>query len=82
MKVKEKQELWVEGVPVYAKDLDGDLYIYYKQTTPKKPLTGYDVAFYKTGQVIDIDPKRLTYIGLNRLWIIQELGLYTFIVNE
>lgn len=41
--------------------------------------TKYELAFFKTGQEIDVDIKDYIYIGLGRLWIIQELGLYAFV---
>lgn len=36
------------------------------------------LCFYKTGMIIDRDLDDLEYLGLIRLHIIQELGLYCF----
>jgi len=36
------------------------------------------IEFYKTGQEIKTDLKRLTYLGFCKLHIMQELGLYVF----
>lgn len=78
--VKEKQKIFVPGKPEAAGEKDGKLYIYYY------PGNGvakeYNVVLYKTGQEIVEPIHKLKYIGLNRLWIIQELGLYSFIYND
>lgn len=71
--VKEKQQIQC-GVPVYARDKDGKMFVY----SDKSPKATVNIAVYKTGQEIDIPVNQLFYLGLNRLWIVQELGLYTF----
>jgi hypothetical protein len=74
--VKEKQIITC-GKPVYAGETDGLINIYCAgDVRPRK------IVVYKTGQKITEDIASLRYIGLNRLWIIQELGLYTFEVME
>lgn len=80
LRVKEKQTVSVPGYPVAAGEEDGKLYLYY--TVSPIAEGDYDIAFYKTGQEIDLPVEDLRYIGLNRLWIIQELGLYTFVVKK
>lgn len=79
LKVKEKQDIYIEGDPIYAQEADGTMQIHARYTGK---LTHHKIAVYKTGQAIDLPIEKLTYLGLNRLWIIQELGLYTFLVNE
>lgn len=76
--VKEKQEIECANAPVYAHEDDGKIYAYCPRGTPPQK---YQIAVFKTGQEMDIHPDRLIYLGLNRLWIIQELGLYTFLVT-
>lgn len=71
--VKEKQIIR-SGTPVYAHEDDGKIYVYCLYDTVRN----HEIAVYKTGQQIDVNISDYTYIGLNRLWIIQELGLYTF----
>jgi hypothetical protein len=91
LQVKEKQIVRIQGTPILAKDDDGLLYLYH-YINPLEKLAGtgwakltnpvarqYKIVVYKTGQEIDEPIEELEYIGLCRLWIIQELGLYTFI---
>lgn len=80
--VKEKQQIHIRGVPIYADNGDGKMFVYYDHRGPSAEIETHTIAVYKTGQPIDIPIEKLTYLGLNRLWIIQELGLYTFLVNE
>lgn len=76
LSVKEKQEIEIRGdMLIGAGEFDGKIFIsYYPSSESKK----FKIAVFKTGQEIDIPLKKLRYLGLNRLWIIQELGLYTF----
>ena len=78
--IKEKQEIEAHGPPAYAEEKDGHLYVYCHDHC--LPLTKYKIAVYKTGQEIDLPLEKLIYLGINRLWIIEELGLYTFLVND
>lgn len=78
LRVKEKQEIYTDGPIIYTRESDGRMVVYYKRTGE---LTLNHIAVYKTGQAIDLPIERLHYLGLNRLWIIQELGLYTFLVK-
>jgi hypothetical protein len=74
--VKEKQSITC-GKPIYAGETDGIINIYTAgEIKPRQ------IVLYKTGQEITEPIEKLRYIGLNRLWIIQELGLYTFEVME
>ncbi len=78
LKVKEKQSISIYGYPCSAGEQDGKIYVYSDHETARSKLDTYDIAVFKTGQAIDIPIEKLRYLGLNRLWIIQELGLYTF----
>lgn len=82
LKVKEKQTLELYQQPIFAQEDDGKLFVWTNPVSLEDKPKEYKIAVYKTGQKIDIDPDKLTYIGLCRLWIVQELGLYTFLVNE
>ena len=72
--VKEKQEVLCRQ-PIFAQETDGHINIYCADWGEEKEHT---IVVYKTGQQIKEDVSSLMYLGLNRLWIIQELGLYTF----
>jgi hypothetical protein len=87
LRIKEKQETDLTlGTPVYAQDIDGKLWLYMKPSFNPFPkgsdFKKYKIVFYKTGQEITEDVSKLKYLGLCRLWIMQELGLYTFLVEE
>jgi len=72
--VKEKQII-EDMIPHTVGELDGRLYM----SGAERPGVKYEVCFFKTGQEIDICVEKYLYIGLCRLWIVQELGLYTFV---
>jgi hypothetical protein len=78
LRVKEKQEIFLPGYPYDAQEDNGKIYVYHE--AGGNP-ANYKIAVFKTGQEIDIPIDKLQYLGLNRLWIIQELGLYTFWVT-
>jgi len=78
LKVKEKQSIEIGGYPISAGEQDGMINVYYDIESTTCNLKKYDIAVFKTGQEIDVPVEKLRYLGLNRLWIIQELGLYTF----
>lgn len=82
LSVKEKQEVFLYSKPEYAQDVNGKLFLYYKPFSVDKIGKSYTIAFYKTGQEIDLSVEKLKYIGLCRLWIMQELGLYTFLYEN
>lgn len=77
--IKEKQEvkyLRPEAI-VGVNDVDGFLRIYYN------PFANHvfgitKLAFYKTGQEIDVPIERLKYIGFCNMYIMQELCIYVF----
>lgn len=71
--VKEKQII-SNFYPSLAREVDGKLYVYGCEDLG----TEYEICVFKTGQPIDVDISSYSYIGLCRLWIVQELGLYTF----
>lgn len=77
--VKEKQSVDIIGHVVGAGEEDGRIFLEYYHDEAKHETL--NLAFYKTGQEIDIPVEKLEYIGLCRLWIIQELGLYCFRIN-
>jgi len=77
--VKEKQTLKISGKPIAASDIDGKLYLFH---TIEDKQQAYDIVFYKTGQPINEPLEDLQYLGLCRLWIMQELGLYTFLIRN
>jgi hypothetical protein len=77
LRVKEKQTIEVPGILCGAGEEDGKIYVHYIPTDSSERT--YDIVVFKTGQEIDVPVERLKYLGLNRLWIIQELGLYTFL---
>lgn len=59
----------VEGLPYLWAIVD---------TNPEHPVENRYLCCYKTGMEIDRDVNDLKYLGLVRLNIIQELGLYFF----
>lgn len=71
--VKEKQV--ISGIiPSFVEETQGTLNVCGVGDSDSK----YEICFFKTGQEIDIPVKEYEYIGLCRLWIVQELALYTF----
>jgi len=81
LKVKEKQEILSYGEPFYAEEDDGKMFVYCGETD-RSYEKSHKIAVFKTGQKIDLPLEKMTYLGLNRLWIIQELGLYVFKYHE
>lgn len=81
LKVKEKQTVFLPSPPIGAHEDDGKIYVVSEPYSELK-LKGYKIGVFKTGQPIDVDIDKLTYLGLNRLWIVQELGLYTFLIHD
>jgi len=77
MRVKEKQGVTLLSPPVYAEEQDGKLFIYTEEKVGVRQK--YIIHFYKTGQQLPDNINDFEYIGLNRLWIVAELGLYTFV---
>lgn len=76
LKVKEAQDIFIAGCLVGASELDGDIFVHY--TPENKEAHKERIVVYKTGQEIREPIENLQYLGLNRLWIVQELGVYTF----
>lgn len=79
MPVQEKIEL---QLPVGAKiirvgDVDGLFFLWAIVDTDITETETRYIEFYKTGQPIEND-QNLVYLGLCCLFIMQELGLYTF----
>ena len=88
LKIKEKQEVLMARRPSAAKCVDGLPYVfggkrgeYVDYQAEEGNLKPYRLAFYKTGQEIDLPVSKLEYIGVCKLQIIQELALYTFLVK-
>jgi len=78
--VKEKQELTLPAGAriIRAEDVDGLLFLWaIVDTNPDHPKEVRYIEFYKTGQPID-KPDELVYIGLCKVFIMMELGLYCF----
>lgn len=78
LRVKERQTIHCPGQLQGAGEEDGKIYVYYEEFGEARDV---EIAVFKTGQEIDVPTDMLRYLGLNRLWIIQELGLYTFEVT-
>lgn len=79
LRVMEKQ--YVKYTPVYAEEDTGKMYVY--SPDHSYPKNGpFKVAVYKTGQEIDLPLDKLRYLGLCKLRIVQELGLYVFWAHE
>lgn len=78
LKVKEKQTISIPGKPLRVKENDGEILLQFKLDLNNPP-SEYKIAFFKTGQPIDIDISAQNYLGLARIWIVQELGLYSFL---
>ena len=79
MPVQEKIEV---ELPVGAKiirvsDIDGLFFLWAIVDTEIDEREIRYIEFYKTGQPID-HPETLVYLGLCCIFIMQELGLYTF----
>ena len=77
--VCEKQKIKIRGVPVGVETRNGQIYLQYYFGMENMALNEIEIAFFKTGQEIDVDISEYHYIGIAKLKIIQELGLYTFI---
>ena len=77
--VAEKSTIEMLGKPRFAEENNGKLYVY---SDGLGDWNTSEIVLYKTGQLIVEPVEDLTYLGLNRLWIIQELGLYTFLRNN
>ena len=85
--IKEKQTVSCWGNPVGAACY-GDLpYVFcdgsYKdhEAVGGKGAKSFQLAFYKTGQEIDLPISKLEYLGVCKLQIVQELALYVFLVK-
>lgn len=78
IRITEVQEVELPGHAVSAGGVDGDIFLYCDEYDDRKDV----VHLYKTGQSFKIHPDKLRYVGLNTIWIKQELGLYTFIVRK
>ncbi len=61
---------------IRVEDVDG-LFFLWAIVDPESPKEVRHLEFYKTGQPI-VNDKGLSYLGLCKLFIMQELGLYVF----
>lgn len=78
--VLEKQdiELPENAKIIRAEDVAGHFFLWAIVNTAEDcPKEIRHIEFYKTGQPID-KPEELTYIGLCKLFVMMELGLYVF----
>lgn len=77
----EEQVLSIPNPPKYVEIDDyGFPLVYYEYAN--KELEKFKVIARKTGQEIGYDPDQLTYLGMLKIWIKQELGAYVFLVKE
>lgn len=79
--IKEKQEveLPIGANIIRVDDVDGKFWLWAIVDVGEDVETEIRyIEFYKTGQEITTDLKRLTYLGFCKLHIMQELGLYVF----
>lgn len=79
--VLEKQSIFLpaEAQIIRVSDVDGKFYLWaIVNTTENWPVERFDIEMYKTGQPIE-NPNELEYVGLCKLFVMMELGLYTFI---
>jgi hypothetical protein len=70
-------ELPVDARIIRVDDIDG-LFWLWAIVQPGPPYETRRFECYKTGQPIETPPDHLTYLGLCKLFIMQELGLYIF----
>ena len=70
-------ELPQDAVIIRVEDVDG-LFWLWALVNPENPLVPRFLEFYKTGQPIKEPSNDLKYLGLCKLFIMQELGLYVF----
>lgn len=82
LRIKEKQDVLLpcNSKIVGVEDEDGKLWLYYNDS--RRHINEYKmIVFYKTGQKITEPIDSLEYIGGCRLFIMQELFLYAFLVK-
>jgi hypothetical protein len=79
--VKEKQTVRLAGKPLYSQSENGLMYVYY-HLDKNNESRDYTICVYKTGQEIKESLDKLEYLGINKLWIFQELALYTFLLKD
>ncbi len=78
--VLEVQKIKVPGYIMSAGDVNGALFIYCDTAEDNERYE--EIHIYKTGQSFKLHPSELRYVGLNKIWIKQELGMYTFVVRK
>jgi hypothetical protein len=78
------QEKFVLELPAAAQivrvdDVEGKFWLWaIVETDPEHPKEPRFIECYKTGQPIETPLEDLRYLGLCKLFIMQELGLYMF----
>lgn len=79
MAVQEKIELQlpIGAQIIRVSDIDGLFFLWAIVDPEQMEIETRYIEFYKTGQPIE-NPDGLIYLGLCCLFIMQELGLYTF----
>ena len=79
MPIQEKIEieLPVGSQIIRVDDVDGLFFLWAIVDTDIEEMELRHIEFYKTGQPIE-NAETLVYLGLCKLFIMQELGLYTF----
>lgn len=93
----EEQILDLPNPPEYVEFGDGFAFAYYERARDDQkeevysPFSGFDTITKlkrykligrKTGQEIGYSPDQLTYLGMLKIWIKQELGIYMFLVRD
>lgn len=78
LKIKETQTVVTPRAELLAiAEDDGELYVTFPIESDIDDEV-VELVAYKTGQDITINLDEYSYIGLGRIWIVQELGLYFF----
>ena len=75
IKVKEEQVVRCPHI-LQAYELDGELFVWF--TNHDNQIKEQKVKMVKTGQEFELEDG-YRFVGLNRLWIVQELALYVFV---
>lgn len=79
--VQEKYEIILpkDARIIRVDDVEGLFYLWaIVNDSPDHPKEIRYLEFYKTGQPIETDLNHLHYLGMCKLFIMQELGLYVF----
>lgn len=80
LRIKEKQTILACNgeYPAFVEEKDGLMFIYFKKSIDNRDNKLYNIFMLKTGQKIDEDLFSANYLGMLKIFIGQELGLYVF----